>query len=204
LEPGKEGKPTFYLLQIKPLLAGLVSQNIDFSSFDVEKIVLYSKLSLGNGEINNIVDVVYIKPDTFDKLKTIEMAQEIEKINIQMTREKRKYILVGPGRWGSRDRFLGVPVTWSQISHAKVIVETSLDNFPLDSSLGSHFFHNVTSLNIGYFSVEHNSENSFIKWDVLENQQLISELQFCRHVRFQNSVRVLMDGKKKTSVVILE
>ncbi len=204
LEPGKGGKPTFYLLQIKPLLAGLVSQNIDFSSFDSEKLLLYSKLSLGNGEITNIVDVVYIKPDSFDKLKTIEMAQEIEKINIQMSREKRKYILIGPGRWGSRDKFLGVPVTWSQISYAKVIVETSLENFPLDSSLGSHFFHNVTSLNIGYFSVEHNSETSFMKWDVLENQELILESQFCRHVRFENSLRVLMDGKKKTSVIVLE
>ncbi|MFO7869366.1 MAG: PEP/pyruvate-binding domain-containing protein [Bacteroidales bacterium] len=202
LEPGKDGKPTFYVLQIKPLLADLVSQSMDFSHLKNDELLLYSNLSLGNGEISNIVDVVYIKPEVFDKLKTIEMAQEIEKINVQMTREKRKYILIGPGRWGSRDRFLGVPVTWSQISHAKVIVETSLENFSLDSSLGSHFFHNVTSLNIGYFSVEHNSQSCFIKWDVLEKQKLISESVYCKHVRFDKSIRVLMDGKKKTSVIV--
>ena len=117
-------------------------------------------------------------------------------------KEDRKYILIGPGRWGTRDRFLGIPVNWSQISNAKVIVETSLDNFPLDSSLGSHFFHNVTSMNIGYFSVIHNSKSDFIRWDVLENCTLVDETEFFKHVRFSEPLKVVMDGKKKTSAII--
>ncbi|MDA3816015.1 MAG: hypothetical protein PF486_01475 [Prolixibacteraceae bacterium] len=202
LEKGKNGLPTFYLLQIKPLLTGLNSQQIDFSNFDKSKMLLFTKLSLGNGELNNITDVIYLSPDKFSKLKTVEMSKEIEKLNNKMIKENRKYILIGPGRWGTRDRFLGIPVNWSQISNAKVIVETSLDNFPLDSSLGSHFFHNVTSMNIGYFSVIHNSKSDFIRWDVLENCILVDETAYFKHVRFDEPLKVVMDGKKKTSVII--
>ena len=96
------------------------------------------------------------------------MASEMEFINNKMGKQNKPYILIGPGRWGTRDPFLGIPVIWSQISNAKVIVEISLANYPLDSSLGSHFFHNVTSMNIGYFSVQDSSKTDFINWDILE------------------------------------
>ncbi|MBN1768691.1 MAG: hypothetical protein JXR50_04995 [Prolixibacteraceae bacterium] len=203
LEKGKHGLPTFYLLQIKPLLTSLNTQKIDFDSFDKSQMLLFTRLSLGNGELNSITDVIYLPPERFSKLKTIEMAAEIEKLNKKMIKEKRKYILIGPGRWGTRDRFLGIPVNWSQISNAKVIVETSLDNFPLDSSLGSHFFHNVTSMNVGYFSVIHNSAKDFIRWEKLENCILVAETNYFKHVRFESPLRVIMDGRKKTSAILV-
>ena len=106
------------------------------------------------------------------------MAEEIEYLNRLMVKEGKKYILIGPGRWGSKDRFVGIPVNWSQISNAKVIVEVSLNNYPLDTSLGSHFFHNVTSMNIGYFSVQHNSYTDFIRWKELNEQKVVHETNF--------------------------
>ncbi|KOH42722.1 PEP/pyruvate-binding domain-containing protein [Sunxiuqinia dokdonensis] len=203
LTPGKHGLPTFYLLQIKPLLASLESHYFDFNAIDPEKMLLRSGMSLGNGEINKITDVIFVAPDKFNKMKTMEMAAEIESLNNKMVKEKRKYILIGPGRWGTRDQFLGIPVNWAQISNAKVIVETSLENFPLDSSLGSHFFHNVTSMNIGYFSVLHHSSTDVIRWDLLNEQTLVSETNYFKHVRFKNPLRVVMNGKTKTSAIIL-
>jgi hypothetical protein len=204
LELGKNNLPTFYLLQIKPLLASLDSHNFDFKSIKPERKLLLSTMSLGNGEINKITDVIFVSPEKFNKLKTLEMAAEIEKLNSKMVKEKRKYILIGPGRWGTRDQFLGIPVNWAQISNAKVIVETSLENFPLDSSLGSHFFHNVTSMNIGYFSVLHNSASDIIRWDLLDNQQVVEETQYFKHIRFERPLRVVMNGKTKTSAIIIK
>lgn len=203
LTPGKHGLPTFYLLQIKPLLASLESHYFDFDAVDPEKMLLRSGMSLGNGEINKITDVIFVAPEKFSKMKTMEMASEIDALNKKMVKEKRKYILIGPGRWGTRDQFLGIPVNWAQISNAKVVVETSLENFPLDSSLGSHFFHNVTSMNIGYFSVLHNSTADVIRWDILNSQELISETAYLKHVRFKEPLRVVMNGKTKTSAIII-
>jgi hypothetical protein len=119
-----------------------------------------------------------------------------------MIREKKEYILIGPGRWGTRDPFLGIPVVWSQISNAKVIVEVSLANFPLDSSLGSHFFHNVTSMNIGYFSVLDTSSTDYIRWDVLNEGEPIRKTKYLKHIRFRQPLQILMNGKQKTSVII--
>ncbi|MGQ7871297.1 PEP/pyruvate-binding domain-containing protein [Sunxiuqinia sp. sy24] len=203
LTPGKHGLPTFYLLQIKPLLASIESHYFDFNAIEPGKMLLRSGMSLGNGEISKITDVIYVPPEKFSKLKTMEMAAEIEALNNLMVKEKRKYILIGPGRWGTRDQFLGIPVNWAQISNAKVIVETSLENFPLDSSLGSHFFHNVTSMNIGYFSVIHNSSSDVIRWDMLQDQTMIAETTYFKHVRFDSPLRVVMNGKTKTAAVII-
>ncbi len=203
LDRNKNGLPTFYLLQIKPLIGNQMLQNVDISKLDRSKMVLYTRSSLGNGEINEIRDVIYVDTSAFSKLKTIEMAAEIEFLNNQMVKNNRQYILIGPGRWGSKDRFVGIPVGWSQISNAKVIVEVSLENYPLDSSLGSHFFHNVTSMNIGYFSVQHSSPTDFVCWEMLKTQKVIHETHFFKHVQFKKPLTILMDGKQKTSAIIL-
>jgi len=165
-------------------------------------MIIFAEKSMGNGKVDDITDVVYVNPETFDKMKTREMASQIEAINRKMSEEGRRYILIGPGRWGTRDPFIGIPVNWSQISGARVIVETSLEEFPLDASLGSHFFHNVTSMNVGYFSIQHNSSTSFIRWEVLKEQELIEETPFVRHIRFQKPVCIMMDGKKRISIIL--
>lgn len=203
LERGVNGLPTFYLLQIKPLIGDQFKTRIDLEKLDKKGMVLFTKSSVGNGEINDIHDVIYVDNEKFNKLKTVEMAEEIEHLNQMMTRHGRQYILIGPGRWGSQDRFVGIPVNWSQISNAKVIVEISLNNYPLDTSLGSHFFHNVTSMNIGYFSVQHNSYTDFIRWDELKAQKVLHETKFFRHVHFKKPLTILMDGKHKTSAILL-
>jgi len=194
--------PSFYLLQIKPLIGSQLSYNIAFNKLDKSKFVLFTKSSLGNGEINEIRDVIFVDIHTFDKLKTYEIASEMEFINNKMGKQNKQYILIGPGRWGTRDPFLGIPVIWSQISNARVIVETSLANYPLDSSLGSHFFHNVTSMNIGYFSVQDSSKTDFIHWDILNGQEIIQQTKYIKHVRFANPLTVLMNGKQKTAAIL--
>lgn len=203
LEPTKNGLPTFYLLQIKPLIGNQILQNIVIDQLDQSQMVLFTRSSLGNGELKDICDVIFIDITTFSKLKTIEMAAEIEQLNTQMIKSNRHYVLIGPGRWGSRDQFVGIPVNWAQISNAKVIVEMSLDNYPLDSSLGSHFFHNVTSMNIGYFSVLHSSLTDFVRWEMLKNQRVVNQTKYFKHVRFKKPLTILMDGKLKTSAIII-
>jgi hypothetical protein len=194
--------PSFYLLQIKPLVGNQLSTNIDLTKLDPSTFMLYTTSSLGNGEINHIRDVIFVDIHRFNKLKTLEMVSEMEYINSRMVKQDKPYILIGPGRWGTRDPFLGVPVNWSQISQAKVIIEISLANFPLDSSLGSHFFHNVTSMNIGYLSVQDSSKTDFINWDILGAQEIIEDMKFMKHIRFANPLKVIMNGKKKTAAIL--
>ncbi|HAQ19363.1 MAG TPA: hypothetical protein DCR40_09060 [Prolixibacteraceae bacterium] len=199
----KNDLPTFYLLQIKPLISNQVLQNIVIDQLDQSQMALFTRSSLGNGEIKDIRDVIFVDTSTFSKLKTIEMAAEIDSLNNLMIKKNRHYVLIGPGRWGSRDRFVGIPVNWSQISNAKVIVEVSLENYPLDSSLGSHFFHNVTSMNIGYFSVQHSSPVDFVRWEMFKNQKVIHETKYFKHIRFKKPLTILMDGIHKTSAIIV-
>ncbi len=205
LNENEDGVPSFYLLQIKPLTGSLLTEN----SFPQELVnaprLLNTTSCMGNGFIENITDVVFVKPDKFDKLRTLEMVAEIEKINKTMVEQGRKYLLIGPGRWGTSDRFLGIPALWSQISNAKVIVEISLSNFPLDASLGSHFFHNVSTMNIGYFAIENPNEDNFINWDILMRQEVVETLDFFVHVRFEKNLFVYMQGKeRKASIYVPE
>ena len=204
LNKDKEGHASFYLLQIKPLISDVQDYEIKTEELDKEKILLYAEKSMGNGCIEGIEDIIYIKNDIFDKTKTIEIASEIEAHNKRLAKEDRKYLLIGPGRWGTRDRFIGIPVVWHQISHARAIVETGLEDFPLDASMGSHFFHNVTSLSIGYFSVDSNSRKSYIKWKSIEQQKIIKDMHFTRHVRFNKPIDIRMDGKKRIAVILEE
>lgn len=202
LDTSKNGLPSFYLLQIKPLIGEYLSKKINLEKIDKSRMLLYTQSSIGNGQIDEIYDIIYIDVEKFNKLKTLEMAEEIDALNREMKDYDRNYILIGPGRWGSRDQFVGIPVNWSQISNARIIVEISLQNFPLDYSLGSHFFHNVTSMNIGYFSVQHFSSTDFIRWEEIEKNPLEKRTRYFKHIRFKKPVSVLMDGKHKTSAIL--
>ncbi len=202
LNKSENNLPTFYLLQIKPLVGNQLSYNIDFGKLEKSRMIMLTKSSLGNGELNYIRDILFVDIDTFDKLRTKEIAQEVNMLNRKLVSQNKQYILIGPGRWGTRDQFLGIPVNWSQISNAKVIVEISLADFPLDSSLGSHFFHNVTSMNIGYSSVINPSATDFIKWDILNEQKVIHKTNFVKHIRFENPLTVLMNGQQKMCAIL--
>jgi hypothetical protein len=193
--------PSFFLLQIKPLVENLSHYDIDPGKIDQSRILLYTMNSLGNGKIDNIHDVIYVDINKFDKMKTLEMVNEIEELNQYMTKKNKQYVLIGPGRWGTRDQYLGIPVIWPQISNAKIIVEISLPNFPLDSSLGSHFFHNLTSMNVGYFSVQDNSSSDFIRWHLLEKQRTAHSTKHFRHIQFDDPLTIIMDGKSMVSII---
>ncbi len=201
LNKGDNGWPTFYLLQLKPLIRREDDIVIDLDELDRNNLVLLSQKGMGNGRINGITDVLYVDIDDFDRTRTKEIAAEITEFNKILCDEERKYVLVGPGRWGTRDEFTGIPVRWANINNAKVIVEIGLPDFPLDASLGSHFFHNVTSMNVGYFSVPLVDGNEFVNMKLLASQQLVRKGKFVRWVRFEHPLEVLMDGRKRTAVV---
>lgn len=201
LNRDESGNASFYLLQIKPMVGTGAGYTINEESLAKEKLILKTFKSMGNGLVDNITDIVYIEPELFDNTQTEKMAEEIEEINYRMLKEGRKYVLIGPGRWGTRDRFIGVPVVWPQISNAKVIVEVSLPDFPLDASLGSHFFHNVTSMNVGYFSVNHTNPEEFLEWELLRSQKTIFTGRFFRHIRFEKPVFIRMDGKQRIAII---
>jgi hypothetical protein len=174
---------------------------IDLDELNRENLVLLSHKGMGNGVIKGIHDVLYVDINTFDRTRTKEIALEIQEFNKMLCDEERKYVLIGPGRWGTRDEFTGIPVRWANINNAKVIVEIGLPDFPLDASLGSHFFHNVTSMNVGYFSVPVVDGDEFVNMGLLASQELVKEGKFVRWVRFENSLEVLMDGRKRTAIV---
>ena len=197
-------RASFYLLQIKPLIGNVADFVIDMDKIEREEILLYSEKEMGNGLLDTIDEVVFVDPETFDKSKTVEMAEEISTINAEMGKAGKKYILIGPGRWGTRDRWIGIPVVWPQISNAKVIVETSLEGFPLDASSGSHFFHNVTSMNVGYFCVQPEFSDSFIRYDVLKKQKNIRKTEYFTIVKFDKPLTVRMDGKQRISVITFQ
>jgi hypothetical protein len=201
LEKAENGLPTFYLLQIKPLIRMEEKVAIDLNAVDEDKIFMYAERGMGNGKIENIKDVVYVDPEKFDKMKTKQMANEISRLNRYFEAPGKEYILIGPGRWGSRDPYTGIPVLWAHISKARIIVETGLPDFPLDASLGSHFFHNVTSMNVGYFSVPHNSRNSKLKMEKLNHQKVVQETEFIKHVEFEHPLTVLMNGKERKALI---
>jgi hypothetical protein len=202
LDPGCNGNPTLWLLQIKPLIRMETHLEIDFSEVKDEQVILKSEKGMGNGRYTHIRDVVYMDISKFDRTKTCDMAAEMTVLNRKMEKEGREYLLIGPGRWGTRDPSTGIPVYWSQISQARVIVEMGLPDFPLDASLGSHFFHNVTSMNVGYFSVHRKNANEFVDMAFLDAQPVEEQTGYFRHIEMDQPLTVLMDGKSQKAVVM--
>ncbi|HSG68396.1 MAG TPA: hypothetical protein VK994_06805, partial [Bacteroidales bacterium] len=204
LNKDRNGLASFYLLQIKPLLGNASDYNLNLDKINDKSIIMFSEKGMGNGIIEDISDIIYVDPYSFNKTETVAIAAEINAMNKKMVAEGRKYVLVGPGRWGTRDRWIGIPVAWPQISNAGVIVETSLDDFPLDASSGSHFFHNVTSMNVGYFTVQPEISKSFIRFNLLESQDLIEKTKYVKHIRFAENFKIRMDGKKRIAAISLD
>ena len=203
LENGENNKPTFYLLQIKPLIRRDEQLEVNIGNVDPEKTIMHARRGMGNGIITGIRDIIFVDPARFDKMKTREIAEEINQFNRKMDFLGKEYVLVGPGRWGTRDPFTGIPVNWANISRARVIVEMGLKDFPLDGSLGSHFFHNVTSMNVGYFTIPHHSADSTINMKMLLNRPIVEQGNYIRHISFNNDLNIVMDGKNRQALISL-
>lgn len=194
-------KPIFNLLQIRPMVVGREFK-VDFDELDKDSVIISSTKAFGNGRVDTVKDIIYVRKDNFDATYTQDIAKEMGKLNQDMVESDTPYILIGPGRWGSSDHWLGIPVKWSQISNAKIIIETNLKDFLVDPSFGSHFFQNITSLGVYYLTIDIHKEDDFIKWDMLDNIEAVYESKFIRHIRFKDNVLALTDGKKGRGVIL--
>ena len=195
----------FYLLQIRPIVDAKEMLDEDVAAIPDSECLLRSHNSLGHGISEDVVDVVYVKyDDHFSAMNNYYVADDIECINRKFLSEGKNYVLIGPGRWGSSDHYLGVPVKWPHISAARVIVEVALKNYNIDPSQGTHFFQNLTSFGVGYFTVDTNTgEGGFVDKAVLDALPAVEETQYVRHVRFEHPLRILMDGKKQEGAVLI-
>ena len=194
----------FYLLQIRPIVDAKEMLDEDVRAIPDADCLLRSHNSLGHGISEDVTDVVYVKyDDHFSAMNNFYVADDIERINRKFLAEGKNYVLIGPGRWGSSDHYLGVPVKWPHISAARVIVEVALKNYNIDPSQGTHFFQNLTSFGVGYFTVDTNTEEGgFVNKEMLDAMPAVEETQYVRHVRFDRPLRILMDGKKQEGAVL--
>lgn len=191
----------FNILQIRPIVAQKEFISKDLSSIKQEDTLIYSTSALGNGRISDLHDFVFVKPDTFEAAKSTKIVEHINTLNKRMIEEERYYILVGPGRWGSSDSWLGIPVKWPHISHARIIVESGLENYRIDPSQGTHFFQNLTSFRVGYFTINPFIGDGFYNLDFLNKMPAFYEDEFIKHVRFDEPLLAEIDGKNTIGVV---
>lgn len=191
----------FYLLQIKPMVIGGLERIQEFESIHKEDILCKSQMALGNGMSDHIQNIIMVDPETFDASQTQTIAKDIEHINHKMPNGEQ-YILIGPGRWGSADSWLGVPVEWDQISHAKVIIEYGMADFPVDPSFGSHFFQNVTSMRIGYFTLNHKRKQDYLDIGWLNKQTVKAVTKHTKWIQLDRPVTVTIDGQTGEGAII--
>lgn len=193
-----------YLLQMRPIVDSKQVLDDDLLSVDDSRCLLRSHNSLGHGISEDVVDVVYIKTDdNFTAANNPRIADEVERVNRKFIDSGKNYVLVGPGRWGSSDYWLGIPVKWSHISAARVIVEAGLANYRVDPSQGTHFFQNLTSFGVGYFTVNTYKNDGIYRKELLDAMPAVEETKYVRHVRFSRPLKIMMDGMKQEGVVIL-
>lgn len=201
LDMPKDASKVFSLLQIRPIVGRNETVNIRIEDIRMEDTLLLSTLALGNGIIQGVSDLVYVKPASFSAAKSPEIAGKLESLNEKFLADKKSYILVGPGRWGSSDPWLGIPVRWPQISASRVIVESGLEHYRIDPSQGTHFFQNLTSFRVGYFTINSYIKEGYYDLEWLERQPAVYEDDFIRHIRFGRPCRIEIDGKRNIGVV---
>jgi len=201
VQPG--GPPVFHVLQVRPMIVDRAVQTPDLESLPPERLIVQSPAALGHGRTDGILDIVVVAHD-LDRGRTREAAQTIERLNAKLRQEQRPYLLIGPGRWGSRDPWLGIPVSWSQIAGAAAIVETDFDDLDIEPSQGSHFFHNLTSFAIPFLPVHRRYGGGEIRWPWLRARAFeTSEMEGkLRHLRLTRPLQVLLDGSRRVGVVV--
>jgi len=199
----EKGKNTFAILQIRPLVISKEHQEIswDDEEIDEKTLMMKSDTAMGNIFIENVQDIIYVPPSKFDLTKTMEISREIEILNSNFS-EKNKYILIGPGRWGTQDRFLGMPITWNQISNVQIMVETALPDFNITPTQGTHFFQNIISKGVGYVYVPLNKKRGFIDWNWLKKQELVEEKKYVNHIKLKKPLQIKINGKTGKAIFI--
>ena len=192
----------FSFLQIRPIVHTEETVNINLTHIRPENTIVYSDSALGNGTFKGICDLVYVRPESFNAANNKNLAIEIENLNANFVRQSSGYVLIGPGRWGSSDPWLGIPVIWPQISAARIIIESGLKNYRIDPSQGTHFFQNLTSFRVGYFTINPYIKEGFYDVDFLNSREAVYENEHIRHIRFNNPLDIMIDGRKHKGVIM--
>ncbi len=192
----------FNFLQIRPIVQNEQAISVDIDKVEPDATIVWSSAALGNGVFRGIHDIIYLRQDSFNPAMNEKIAEELERINSLFQKEGSGYVLIGPGRWGSSDPWLGVPVKWPQISAARIIVEAGLANYRVDPSQGTHFFQNLTSFRVGYFTVNPFEGDGFFDEKWLNRHPAVHENQYLRHVRFTRPLEIMIDGRKHKGVVL--
>ena len=200
--PKRQGPVEFHVLQMRPMISRQTNQTVHWKGTHSSRVICASPQALGNGYISDITDILYIQLRHFHPAETPRIAMQIGRINEALKRENKSCLLIGPGRWGSADHWLGIPVKWNQICASKVIVETALEDFMVTPSFGTHFFHNMTSLGIGYFTVNQLKNEGSIDWEWLDRQQPIYESAPLRHIRLSKPLDIRIDGSIGQGVIL--
>jgi CheY-like chemotaxis protein len=195
-------KKEFGILQMRPLVVSHEAEEINLDDYDRSALICYSDQVLGNGMIKDIYDVVFVDYHLFDRAKSRDVVKEVAKLNTKLLDEHRSYLLIGVGRWGTLDPWLGIPVNWEQISGAKAIVESGFKDFAVTPSQGSHFFQNITSFQIGYFTVNPQIDQGYVDWDWLLSKEPVESLSLTRHIRFEKEIVIKMNGHQNQGIIL--
>lgn len=202
LDP-QTGEPAlFNFLQVRPIVPAVNSIQIHINNIPESELLLYSERAMGNGVIEQIYDIVYVNTDSFDPANNRLIAAEIEQINKKLSAENSNYILIGPGRWGSADPWLGIPVKWAQISNARLIVEAGLENYRVDPSQGTHFFHNLTSFGVGYFTINSHLNEGMLNMSILNSLPIVTKMNYIRHIKTNKPMTIMIDGKTAKGIIM--
>jgi hypothetical protein len=198
-----KGEPdVFNLLQIRPIVESKERVDVKIEAIKYEETILYSHAALGNGIVNDLHDIIYVKTATFDPSRNSDTVENIAALNDKFLALHKQYILVGPGRWGSSDPWLGIPVKWPHIAAARLIVESGLENYRIDPSQGTHFFQNLTSFRVGYFTIHPYIKDGFFDVDFLDSLPAEYEDELIRHVHFDEPLTVIINGRTNSGVVL--
>ncbi len=202
LPRGREQAADFGFLQLRPLVMSREGEDIRMDDIAPERLVCQSSQVLGHGRLDDLFDIVMVDYHRFERGRSHEVAESVAHFNAQLSAAGRPYVLIGVGRWGSSDSWLGIPVAWDQISGARVIVESGFRDFRVQPSQGSHFFQNLTAFQIGYFTVNPDAGEGFIDWQWLAEQTAVEENGCVRHLQFERSLMVLMNGKTSRGMIV--
>jgi hypothetical protein len=191
----------FGLLQIRPLVLHREADELDLENVETDLLICRSEKALGHGVSKDICDIIVVDRDRFDRSKSLQVAGEVGELNRKLVAERRPYLLVGVGRWGSLDPWLGIPVKWDQIAGAHVIIEAGFKDIDVTPSQGTHFFQNITSFDVGYFTVSSDGRDGFVDWGWINDHRAVEEKEFTRHIRLASPIEVRVNGQHNRGII---